>query len=58
VDIAMAARVASEADGGETLVSEVVRDAVSDIDDITFDDCREAELKGFAGKHRLYAVAA
>jgi adenylate cyclase len=54
----MAARVASEADGGETLVSEVVRDAVSDIDDIAFDDCREAELKGFAGRHRLYAVAA
>jgi adenylate cyclase len=57
-NVAMAARVASEADGGETLVSEVVRDAVSDIDDIAFDDCREAELKGFAGRHRLYAVAA
>jgi adenylate cyclase len=57
-NVAMAARVASEADGGETLVSEVVRDAVRDIDGITFDDGREAELKGFAGAHRLYAVAA
>ena len=57
-NVAMAARVASEADGGEILVSEVVRDAVSDTDDITFDDGRDAELKGFSGSHRLYAVAA
>ena len=57
-NVAMAARVAGEADGGEILVSEVVRDAVSDIDDITVDDGREAELKGFSGAHRLYAVAA
>ena len=57
-NVAMAARVASEADGGEILVSEVVRDAVSDTDDIIFDDGRDAELKGFSGSHRLYAVAA
>ncbi len=57
-NVAMAARVASEADGGEVLVSEVVRDALSDADDIAFDDGRDAELKGFSGSHRLYAVAA
>jgi class 3 adenylate cyclase len=57
-NVAMAARVAGEADGGEILVSETVRDAVSDCDDISFDEGREAELKGFAGAHRLYAVAA
>jgi adenylate cyclase len=57
-NVAMAARVASEADGGEVLVSEVVREAVSRIDDITFDSGRNAELKGFGGSHRLYAVAA
>lgn len=57
-NVAMAARVAGEADGGEILVSEVVRDAVSDAEDITFDGGREAELKGFSGAHRLYAVAA
>jgi class 3 adenylate cyclase len=56
-NVAMAARVASEARGGEVLVSEVVRDAVRDVDDIGFDDGRDAELKGFAGSHRLYAVA-
>jgi adenylate cyclase len=56
-NVAMAARVAAQADGGQTLVSEVVRDAVSDHDDIAFDEGREVELKGFSGSHRLYAVA-
>jgi class 3 adenylate cyclase len=55
-NVAMAARVAAQADGGEILVSEVVRDAVDD-EDITFDDGRDVELKGFSGSHRLYAVA-
>lgn len=57
-NVALAARVAAEADGGETLVSESVRDAVAAADGITFDKGREAELKGFSGKHRLYAVEA
>ena len=56
-NVAMAARVAAQADGGEILVSEVVRNAVSD-EDIAFDDGRDVELKGFSGSHRLYAVAA
>jgi len=55
-NVAMAARVAAQADGGEILVSEVVRDAVSD-EDIAFDDGRDVELKGFSGSHRLYAAA-
>ncbi|HTI77435.1 MAG TPA: adenylate/guanylate cyclase domain-containing protein [Mycobacterium sp.] len=55
-NVAMAARVAAQADGGEILVSEVVRDALGG-DDITFDDGREVQLKGFSGSHRLYAVA-
>src|SRR6201988_763751 len=55
-NVAMAARVAAQADGGEILVSEVVRDAVSD-EDISYDDGRDVELKGFCGSHRLYAVA-
>lgn len=54
-NVAMAARVASAADGGEVLVSEPVRAAV-DGDDIAFDDGRDVELKGFSGEHRLYAV--
>lgn len=55
-NVAMAARVAGQADGGEILVSETVYDAVSDCDDITVADQREAQLKGFAGTHTLYSV--
>ena len=57
-NVAMAARVAGLADGGEILVSERVHDAVSDDQDIAFDDGRDVELKGFSGTYRLYAVAA
>ncbi len=57
-NVAMAARVAGQAGGGEILVSETVRDAVSDCDGIALDAGHETELKGFAGTHRLYAVAA
>ncbi|BBZ29963.1 hypothetical protein MMAD_42580 [Mycolicibacterium madagascariense] len=53
-NVAMAARVASAADGGEILVSESVRDDVGA--DVSFDDGRDVELKGFSGTHRLYAV--
>lgn len=59
-NVAMAARVASEADGGQILVSESIRDAVeasADCADIDLDEGREAALKGFAGTHKLYAVA-
>jgi adenylate cyclase len=63
-NVAMAARVAASAAGGEILVSESVRDACqvgADHDaaheGIAFDDGRDVELKGFSGTHRLYAVA-
>jgi adenylate cyclase len=55
-NVAMAARVAAQADGGQTLVSESVRDAVADRDGIAFDDGHDVELKGFSGTHRLYAL--
>jgi adenylate cyclase len=57
-NVAMAARVAGEAAGGEILVSEPVRDAIDDCDDISVDEGRDAQLKGFSGTHRLYAVDA
>jgi class 3 adenylate cyclase len=55
-NVAMAARVAAAAVGGEILVSEPVRDALRDCDDIAFDDGREVELKGFSGSYRLFTV--
>jgi adenylate cyclase len=56
-NVAMAARVAGQADGGEILVSEVVRGAVIGDGDIEFGQGRDVELKGFSGSHRLYPVA-
>ena len=53
-NVAMAARVAAAAEGGEILVSESVRDAIGS--DITVDEGRDVELKGFSGTHRLFAV--
>lgn len=53
-NVAMAARVAAEADGGEVLISETVREAVGD--ELAVSAPREVELKGFRGTHRLYPV--
>jgi class 3 adenylate cyclase/heme-degrading monooxygenase HmoA len=53
-NVAMAARVATEAHGGEILVSESVHDAVADY--FAFGAVREVELKGFSGTHRVYPV--
>jgi class 3 adenylate cyclase len=52
-----AARVASQAQGGEVLVSSLVRDLVAGGGPgIGFLANREVELKGLAGTHRIYAV--
>jgi len=53
-NVAMAARVAAEAEGGQILASESVHDAVGD--DFAFGAVREVELKGFSGTHRVYPV--
>jgi adenylate cyclase len=55
-NVAMAARVAGHAEGGEVLVSQSVREAVGESDGIAFDEWRDVELKGFSGSHRLYVV--
>ncbi|AFM18744.1 family 3 adenylate cyclase [Mycolicibacterium chubuense NBB4] len=58
-NVAMAARVAAAADGGEILVSEAVRDAVdgsADCGDIAFTDERAVQFKGFSGSHTVYSV--
>ena len=56
-NVAMAARVAAQAGGGEILVSDDVRQALREVDDIVLVDFREAELKGLPGTHRLWEVA-
>jgi adenylate cyclase len=58
LDVVMAARVADQADGGEILISEPVRDAIGDLTGITVAASREAELKGLRGTHSLFEVLA
>ncbi len=57
-NVILAARIAAQAMGGEILVSEELRQAVSDGNGngngLRFDDGRELELKGLAGSHRVY----
>jgi class 3 adenylate cyclase len=55
-NVAYAARVASEADGGEILVSSEVSEAAADAGEIRFTRPRPAELKGIPGEHQLLAV--
>ncbi|MCW2964400.1 MAG: adenylate/guanylate cyclase protein [Actinomycetia bacterium] len=50
-----AARVASNALGGEVLVSNLVRELVAGAD-FGFRESREVELKGLEGSHRLFAL--
>jgi class 3 adenylate cyclase/ketosteroid isomerase-like protein len=50
-----AARVASQALGGEVLVSNLVHELVAG-QDVKFLESREVELKGLDGSHRLHAV--
>jgi class 3 adenylate cyclase len=55
-NVALAARVAGQADGGEILVSEPVREAVEGLPDIRLGPPREVELKGFRGSQAVYPV--
>ena len=52
----MAARVTAQADGGEILVSSLVRELTASSGDFEFEDGRDVELKGLSGLHRVYPV--
>ena len=56
LNVAMAARVAEQARGGEILVSDSVRDAIEGVPDIQLCTPREVELKGLRGSHKVYPV--
>ena len=56
LDVAMAARVAGQADGGEILVSEPVAAAIGDREDVVLGSPREVQLKGLRGTHVLFPV--
>jgi class 3 adenylate cyclase/pimeloyl-ACP methyl ester carboxylesterase len=54
--VVIGARVAAQADGGEVLVSQTVKDLVAGAG-VDFEERGEHELKGVPGTWRLYAVA-
>lgn len=56
-NVVLAARIAAAADGGETLVSDIVRQLVASAGDLTFSAPRDLELQGLDGTYRVYAVS-
>jgi adenylate cyclase len=57
-NVAMAARVASMADGGEILVSTDIAERLSDSTDFAFVEEDTVEFKGLPGEHQLFSVEA
>lgn len=55
-NVAMAARVAAEARGGEILVSDELRSALGDADGFVLEPRGEVELKGLADRHTLWEL--
>lgn len=51
-----AARIAALAEGGQTLVSAVLKDLIGTLPDVTFEDKGPHQLKGFTGEWQLYQV--
>ena len=54
-NVIMAARVASQANGGEILVSSVVK-ALVEGSDVAWREKRTVELKGLSGEHEIWAL--
>jgi class 3 adenylate cyclase len=52
--IILASRIAAEANGGEILVSSTLKDMIDSAGDLRFEECREVELQGLAGLHRIH----
>ncbi len=55
-NVILAARIANEAQGGQILVSSLLRELTESGGDITFGEGREVELKGLSGRHRVFEV--
>ena len=52
----LAARVAGQAQGGEILVSSLLKELTESAGEFAFGDGRAVSLKGISGKHRLFEV--
>ena len=56
LDVVMAARIADLARGGEILISAALREAIGDVEGISFTAAREVQLKGLTGDQYVHAV--
>jgi class 3 adenylate cyclase len=54
--VILASRVANEAQGGQILVSSLLKELTASAGDIEFSEGRAVELKGLAGQHHVYEV--
>lgn len=54
--VVLAARIAAQANGGEILVSSLLRELTESAGDIRFGSGRSVELKGLSGAHNVYDV--
>ena len=52
----LAARVAGQAQGGDILVSSLLKELTESAGEFAFGDGRKVELKGLKGKHSVYTV--
>ncbi len=55
--VTQAARIANEANGGEILVSSLLKELTDSGGDIAFGDEREVALKGLSGRQQVFGVA-
>ncbi len=55
-NVILAARIAAQAQGGEILVSSLLKELTESAGDIAFGEGRQVELKGLAGQHRVFEV--
>jgi class 3 adenylate cyclase len=55
-NVILAARIAAQADGGEVLVSSLLKELTESSGDIAFGEAREVTLKGLSGSYRVHAV--
>jgi class 3 adenylate cyclase len=55
-NVILAARIAGKAQGGEILVSSLLKELTESSGDIAFGEEREVELKGLAGTHEVHQI--
>ena len=55
-NVVLAARIAGQAQGGQILVSSLLRELTDSSGEFAFDGGREVELKGLSGLHKVFEV--